>query len=653
MKKIRKFKAMNKHKEMVSLDDVDANVADATSTHPKKACSTKPMTLVRFCDGSEFDGRTQDFSLLQSVFQLDEEDPENDTCRIILCTCGGKTTCDNKTKTSGIVLILPIPLSDDEMDMFKACLKIQGDTKRTSSSSGAVDFMKIRHTFDYLGAVETVVSSLKQVIIHFSQNPTPICLMSGYVAFPSCVHAIDHGKYTSVRDIAIQSSDGHWTERERVNFAMATDGHHVMLSRPAPARLDLIEMLSLPREIMELFDGSGCVIAGGAAMAMARGEANLQPSSDIDIFVFDLPGATELIEQCITILRNSEYAIYKNVKSNSVLTALGHHGKRIIQVILADALDGNDLIAKFDLYAVQVFYDGTFFHYTAAAAGAWSTNTVIGGPAMLTIKPRRLVKMLLRGFTLSAEARQHLEMTMTPVEIAAVETKDTFGQPFIPSEPLPAETVAHLLLETFSLVKHGESMLNPLGKFDNSCDSDAYGRKLTCVAINMKAPQWHVHAIANLKLGHVKTIHEEAEIRLFSPNTGYALRFGRCRFPFFQDYLHNNNSDQPNEHLSGSNLKLNLLEESDNVNLFKYNAAVKSKFNIQSTDESHLNKWVWVDDNTTWLKHGFPVDIKNIKDVKVGMQTTLQLQSILVVPRFINSDNTQIKFTAVTCVLMN
>jgi hypothetical protein len=179
--------------------------------------------------------------------------------------------------------------------------------------------------------------------------------------------------------------------------------------------VDLEKELNIPKAVLDLVTGPGCVIAGGAATGVGRGK--LASESDVDIFVFDIGGASELCTQLVKAIESSgKYilcvrpAVGANkaggAYQNCVVHAIGDYGVRRIQVIRSEAKEPWELVNGFDFDALKAWCkrDGVVFA-TGKAIHAWTTG-VCEWDNKTVMDPKRIAKMQRRNFRLSDQLKK-------------------------------------------------------------------------------------------------------------------------------------------------------------------------------------------------------------------------------------------------------
>jgi len=267
-----------------------------------------------------------------------------------------------------------------------------------SSRPKAVRFDLLKLLLDYFGAPKDLLARSLDTLRAF---PHPVSALTafmtlgflpgGVVVDPPDVMRLDEFP------LATRLAFLHKYDRHAVIPLQSMSWQHVA------ARLDV------PLAVFPFLSPDRAVIAGGAAITLGCASARTLPSSDVDIFVLDAKGSTDLIQKLAAVLDEAKYVVCRLGKS--VLTAVGYPGQTRLQIIASTATTSEELLRKFDLHVCAGYYDGKTLCSTVAAAHDWLDMKCSNG-GFTSIKPKRLVKAQMKGFVLNGAARDYLKRTI-------------------------------------------------------------------------------------------------------------------------------------------------------------------------------------------------------------------------------------------------
>ena len=191
------------------------------------------------------------------------------------------------------------------------------------------------------------------------------------------------------------------SKSEVIHFIAHNAESDVYYNEVLPSSNSIIKIL--PANIIGFLKPNEVVVAGGFIAQIKTPWAEVLPSSDIDVFV--LQNNKKKLDEIIANVNVTEYIVCKSSKSVIMLIPkLLEH--MVIQIILHDAQSTKELLETFDITSLKIAFDSQYLVYPYVAVRDWQERIIT--PNNCVIMPKRFLKMYLKGYKISNEAKEYV-----------------------------------------------------------------------------------------------------------------------------------------------------------------------------------------------------------------------------------------------------
>jgi hypothetical protein len=402
----------------------------------------------------------------------------------------------------------------------------------------------------------------------------------------------------------LPSIKGMFSTKITAKYACMTGSGDEITSLAIVSDETVAESLGLSNNIMDYISPGRVVIAGGAAMYLGCPTSLWDLSCDVDIFILDVDHPTDIVMDIVITLQKEGYIVCQY--GSSVLTAIGNYGKRRIQIIKSTARTPYELIRKFDMNIIKVFYDG-FLNCTYSAIQDWSDKKC-RNLSITPIKALRLARAFLKGFDLCYNTKKYLNNTIGWPLTEEVKNKLLHNIPCL-NRDIP-EKVQYQILSNIGLI--------PVGKGDKiRIGVDGNG------LVGMGNSYGSVDIFKGSMEEFVENVEEDTNIcsknyeniKIIYLKSKYLISLPLCSIPFSwkgnYDYVL----------LS----KLSIVEKDEETKFCKWHDAICNKIlpncNVDTLVEKYSDVHIRVNKNCKWWKNGIktdgPFDLNTCYSVRV------------------------------------
>ncbi|AYV79329.1 MAG: hypothetical protein Faunusvirus9_7 [Faunusvirus sp.] len=166
------------------------------------------------------------------------------------------------------------------------------------------------------------------------------------------------------------------------------------------------------------------VIAGGSVVKLLSNKYDAAGDSDLDIFVYGTEKArrqtVEYLLDYFTTKCHGKQIYYAS--RGSVISVCIEDVNRNFQIIYTDHMTKFEIINGFDMCAVQMYYDGTNIMGTAECIRELRQQCIYNTTAR-DIRPDRIYKMYLKGFSVSKRIINDIVNDITALSVVDIKTK--------------------------------------------------------------------------------------------------------------------------------------------------------------------------------------------------------------------------------------
>ena len=306
-----------------------------------------------------------------------------------------------------------------------------------------VDFTHVERVLSYLGGTAVLTRRAHKAVkaAYHQMQPESLCHLSAFAAFnmidPQSVYCqtIIDAEFRPERKLLL------------AKFALAHgDLTPCYMTIPSPFGRDLKNLaarVGVPPDFLRCaLSSPNLAIAGGAAM-LAGCSWLKSGNSDVDVFVLagEPLAAQEAVQRLVLILYvgfNYVVTVMSDPAKFSIVTCLppvSNPNLRAIQFIKTTATSATEILNEFDLQNCRAaLVAGPKVQASCGAIVAWK-DRVTRASSHNQVSPKRLAKLVKKGFALSAAAKKHL-VCITGSDVLKPEVLDAvmFGHPRIPAE---------------------------------------------------------------------------------------------------------------------------------------------------------------------------------------------------------------------------
>ena len=334
------------------------------------------------------------------------------------------------------------------------------DDRKLYQGCAHVDFSLLCYVFTYLGSSDAVNTAILATATRRVKeiDCDAVTAFSAFIALG--VHCIDlPPKVITKRCNAVKNkfSSSHRQDAARFITSHGLGSTCLFQISLSVRGQPLHSYLGVPQSLLSYVATTAghLVIAGGAAMASGCDWLEMKAFSDVDIFVLapeekeegeekgwpdrkrrkhrkrqepEAPVVDPAVKIAISLLMAVGYVVGR--RSPSVITCIGtREGQRTVQFIGSISANGTQLVNDFELNACRAFLcsDVQTVQVTCDAIVDWDAK-VCTGSSTRQVKPRRFLKMKLKGFALSDDAEEHINTILgSDLERQNVEEDIKFG----------------------------------------------------------------------------------------------------------------------------------------------------------------------------------------------------------------------------------